>query len=111
MHSTDTGSDDDAHPVAVLLRHVYPGIRDGLFRGHEPEMRVPVVAPGLLGVHQEVDVPVAHLRADLAGEERRVEVGDAVDADLAGDEPGPERAHVMADGGDGPQAGHDNAPR
>jgi hypothetical protein len=71
VHAADAGADDDADPVAVLLGHVETGIRDGLLRGDEAEMGVAVVAARLLGIHQLVHIPVADLRADLAGEGSR----------------------------------------
>jgi hypothetical protein len=109
MHAADAGTDDHAHPVAILPGRVETGVAHRLAGRAKAEVRVAIVAPRVLRIHVLGGVPIAHLGADLAGVVRRIELRDAVDAAAAGDEAGPEGIDRMAQRSDGAQTGDNDA--
>jgi len=108
-HAADTRTDDHAHAVGILLRHVEAGVFHGLLGGAETQMRIAVVAARLLGIHVLGGIPPTHLGADLRGEIGGVKQGHTIDAALAGHQAGPKIVHRVADRGDGTQAGDNDA--
>ena len=63
----------------------------------------------ILGAHVRLHIESLDLARNLAGKVRGIELGDEVNAGLAGQKIGPGVAHRVTHGGDATQAGHDNA--
>ena len=84
-------------------------ILHGLRSGGNAEMDESVHRARILGADVRLQVKTFDLPRDLAGEVRRIELGDEINAGLAGKEVGPGIGHRVTHGADATQAGHDNA--
>ena len=96
--------------ILVGDRVLHAGVAQRLGGRGPGEVDVAVVAAHFLLGHHRVRLEAAHLAGDLAVDAAGVERGDAVDAAAAGDQPFPERRHVVAERRDGAHAGHDHPP-
>src|SRR5690606_34900266 len=101
------GIDDHGDVVAVVIADLEPRVVDCLARGGHRELGEAAHAPRLLEVDPVPRAEALHLGRDAnlltGGVERR----DGRYARDAAGQVAPERLDVVADGGDGTEAGHD----
>src|SRR5574344_753891 len=84
-------------------------VLDGLLSGSDTVMDEGVHGARIFGAHVLLHVEAFDLTGNLAGEGLRIELGDAVNTGLAGQNIGPGIGHRVPHGTDATQAGHDNA--
>ena len=111
VEAADAGAEDDAAAERVFLAEIEAAVLDRFDRTDHGELREPVESADVFGVHAEgrLGVEVLHFAGELDLEGGRVEQGDRRDAALAGEQPLPEAANVIANRLDVPQAGDDDA--
>ena len=85
VHPADAGPDHHADAVTVFALHIQAGIRHRLLRRDETEVRVAIIPARLLRIHVLRRIPVANLRADLAGKLARIEKRHPLHAAPTGD--------------------------
>ena len=111
--TTNARADDASDAGGLLftesLARGQARIAHGLVGGGDAIVDEAVHGPRLFGADVGLQVEPFDLARNLAGKGRCVELGDVVNAGLAGQEVGPGITHRIAHGGDATQAGHDNA--
>src|SRR5439155_14272561 len=109
--AAETCPQDHAGPLGELALEVLrqPGRLDRFARSDEPELDEPVRAAELLAIEQPAGIEIVHLAGKTDREAGRIEGLDRADPGAAGDQAGPRRRNVVAERGDHPQTGHDDA--
>ena len=111
--AANAGADHAGNACGELLTERFPRgkscVLHGLRRGSNAVVDEGVHRARVLGADVRLQVKTFDLSRNLAGEVRRVELGDEVNAGLAGKEVGPGIGHRVTHGADATQAGHDNA--
>ena len=95
-HAADARANDDAHAVAIFLRHIQRGIFHGLPRGDIPKMRVAIVATRFLRIHVQGRIPVAHLSPDLRSEILGIKQTNPINTRAPRDQTAPESVNIMS---------------
>ncbi|MPN65117.1 hypothetical protein SDC9_212896 [bioreactor metagenome] len=109
----DARADHAADAYGLLFRKRLPSgqprILHRLGGCCDAEMDERIHRARIFGADVRLQIEPLDLARDLAGEVRRIELGDKVNAGLAGKEVGPGALHGVTHGTDATQAGHDNA--
>src|SRR5689334_19155121 len=111
MQAADAAADDHATAESVLAREIQATFTDRVLGADDGELCEAVDALGFLG--RDVlftRCPIGNFAAELNFEALGVEEVEGANAAFAAHQTLPHKRHLVAQRGDGPQAGDDDAP-
>ena len=109
LDAADAGTHGDADPVAVSLRDLQPGMRDGIETGRNPVVDEGVRLADILGRQVSRRVEILDLPGDLGRVATDIEVRYDSDAGLAVEHISPGLVQPVTDRRDYAHAGYDDA--